>query len=112
MVSACDFAFYREKYGGNLSEAEFTHFLRRAEAFLSFATKGKSEKQFALEKVKLALCAIADELSKEERTDKIQSEKAGQYSVTYRENAKQGDLYSTAAVYLPDGMLFRGWSGC
>ena len=91
MVNECDFAFYQEKYGGSLSEAEFMHFIRRA---------------------KVALCAIADGLAKEERTDKIQSEKAGQYSVTYRENAKQTDLYSAAAVYLTDGILFRGWGGC
>ena len=112
MVNECDFAFYQEKYGGSLSEAEFMHFIRRAKAFLSFATKGKSEKEFAQERIKLALCAIADGLAKEERTDKIQSEKAGQYSVTYRENAKQTDLYSAAAVYLTDRILFRGWGGC
>lgn len=112
MAKECDFAFYREAYGGSLSQEEFTRFLRRAEAFLSFATGGKSETQAQRDKVKLALCAVADSLAQAQRTEKIQSEKAGQYAVTYREDAKKTDLYRAAAIYLEDGMLFRGWGGC
>lgn len=112
MAQECDFAFYQEIYGGSLSQAEFTHFLRRAGMFLSFATRGKSDRRFGEEKIKLALCAVADELAQGKRSDKIRSEKAGQYSVTYREDAEKTDLYRAAAVYLDDGMLFRGWGGC
>ena len=112
MAEESDFTFYQQAYGGSLSQEEFARYLKRARAFLSFATRGKSEKEAKTEKVRLALCAVADSLAQEQQTGKIRSEKAGQYSVTYQEGAKDSDSYRAAAVYLEDGMLFRGWGGC
>lgn len=112
MAEESEFAFYREAYGGSLSQEEFARYLRRARAFLSFATKGRSEKEAKTQKVRLALCAVADSLAQAQRTGKIRSEKAGQYSVTYQEGQREPDSYRAAALYLEDGMLFRGWGGC
>ena len=112
MTNGCDFTFYRDAYGGSLSQQEFTHFLGRAAAFLYFATRGKSDKEPQRDTVKLALCAVADSLAQAQKTDGIRSERAGQYAVTYQEGAKNPDSYQAAAVYLEDGMLFRGWGGC
>ena len=43
MPDLCDFSFYQEQYKGHLPEQEFIRFSQRAQAFLAFATKGKSE---------------------------------------------------------------------
>lgn len=85
----------------------------RHQAFLAFATRGKSERElFAEENTRLALCAVADEMAKEERVGAIRSEKAGQYSVTYQSDMQQADFYRAAALYLKDGALFRGCGPC
>lgn len=73
----------------------------------------KSERElFAEENTRLALCAVADEMAKEERVGAIRSEKAGQYSVTYQSDMQQADFYRAAALYLKDGALFRGCGPC
>ena len=113
MTDLCDFAFYQERYKGTVTEADFIRFSRRAQAFLSFATRGKSEQElFQEEKTKLALCAVTDEMAKEERTSAIQSEKAGQYSVTYQSGGRQTDCYRAASLYLEGEALYRGCGQC
>lgn len=62
MPDLCDFSFYQEQYKGTLPETEFMRFARQAQAFLAFATRGKSERElFAEENTRLALCAVAEQ---------------------------------------------------
>ena len=113
MPDLCDFPFYQEQHKRNSPETAFMRFARQAQAFLAFATRGKSERElFAEENTRLALCAVADEMAKEERVGAIRSEKAGQYSVTYQSDMQQADFYRAAALYLKDGALFRGCGPC
>lgn len=87
-------------------------FLRGQQAFLAFATKGKSEEFPAAQNMKMALCAVTDEMAKEAKSGALLSEKAGEYAVTYRDGTKQADCYRSAALYLEDGVLFRGCGQC
>ncbi len=112
MPDLCDFSFYQEQYKGHLPEQEFIRFSQRAQAFLAFATKGKSEELPAAQNMKMALCAVTDEMAKEAKNGALLSEKAGEYAVTYRDGTKQADGYRSAALYLEDGVLFRGCGQC
>ena len=85
MPDLCDFSFYQEQYKGHLPEQEFIRFSQRAQAFLAFATKGKSEELPAAQNMKMALCAVTDEMAKEAKNGALLSEKAGEYAVTYRD---------------------------
>ena len=112
MPDLCDFSFYQEQYKGHLPEQDFIRFSQRAQAFLAFATKGKSEELPAAQNMKMALCAVTDEMAKEAKSGALLSEKAGEYAVTYRDGTKQADCYRSAALYLEDGVLFRGCGQC
>ena len=112
MPDLCDFSFYQEQYKGHLPEQEFIRFSQRAQAFLAFATKGKSEELPAAQNMKMALCAVTDEMAKEAKNGALLSEKAGEYAVTSRDGTKQADCYRSAALYLEDGVLFRGCGQC
>ena len=111
MTLLCDFPFYQEQFGGSLSEGDFGRFAPKAQAFLSFATGGKSQAVLpAPESVKLAMCAVTDELARQARSEGIKSEKAGEYEVSYQEQEGRRNLYGAAALYLENDLLFRGWA--
>ncbi|MDD3193911.1 MAG: hypothetical protein PHE47_08755 [Oscillospiraceae bacterium] len=91
---------------------EFERFSKLAEDFLNFATKEKIQGEDPVpRKAKMAVCAVADELARCKNADGILTEKAGAYSVTYRDGTPCANLYQTAAVYLGE-LLFRGWGRC
>ena len=62
--------------------------------------------------MKMALCSVTDEMANEAKNGALLSEKAGEYAVTYRDGTKQADCYRSAALYLEDGVLFRGCGQC
>jgi len=125
-----DYNFYRETYFGDLLTAEnFPKYASRADSFLDELTTGKYESdrlpQKAVEAVKMAECAIAELCLNLEQAElqsdaawKVEGEKVGNHSVTYRNNAEiaeqtEKQIRETAARYLLRwGLLYRGIPTC
>ena len=121
-----DYNFYRETYFGDLLTAEnFPKYASRADSFLDELTTGKYEcdrlPQKAVEAVKMAECAIAELCLNLEQAElqsdaawKVEGEKVGNHSVTYRNNAEiaeqtEKQIHNVAVRYLARwGLLYRG----
>lgn len=111
-----DYAFYTEVFHGRLSKTEFIRQAVYASAYLDDVTMGRASggmDEELTERVKLALCAVADASSKNEEIGDIASETNDGVSVTYRstggETSKAARLYDAAAGFLGGtGLLYRG----
>jgi hypothetical protein len=125
-----NYEFYRETYfGDQLTEENFEKYATRADSFLNELTMGRYAcdrlRAEDLKAVKMAECAIADLcLNLEQATLqsdaawKVQGEKVGNHTVTYRNNAdiaKQTEtqIREVARRYLCyTGLLYRGIPTC
>ncbi len=121
-----DYAFYRDDYLGTLlTEENFPKYALRADSFLDLLTTGRYENdclpEKAVEAVKMAECAIAELCLNLEQAElqsdaawKVQSEKVGNHSVQFRNNAEiaeqtERQIRDTASRYLLRwGLLYRG----
>ena len=123
---AADFEYYRDTYLGSLlTEENFPKYALRADSYLDLLTTGRYEKdclpEKAAEAVKMAECAIAELCLNLEQAElqsdaawKVQSEKVGNHSVQFRNNAEiaeqtERQIRDTASRYLARwGLLYRG----
>ncbi len=123
---AADYEYYRDTYLGSLlAEENFAKYALRADSYLDLLTTGRYEKdclpEKAVEAVKMAECAIAELCLNLEQAElqsdaawKVQSEKVGNHSVQFRNNAEiaeqtERQIRDTASRYLARwGLLFRG----
>lgn len=111
MIEA-DYTFYRLTYGGTLAEEDFTRLRTRARVEIENITFGRSNGATdpdTVERVKLAECAVIDELTRTENGVVVSASNDG-YSETYQvtRNARQR-LYDAAARYLAlTGLLYCG----
>ena len=121
-----DYEYYRDTYLGSLlTEENFPKYALRADSYLDLLTTGRYEKDCLPEKageaVKMAECAIAELCLNLEQAElqsdaawKVQSEKVGNHSVQFRNNAEiaeqtERQIRDTASRYLARwGLLFRG----
>lgn len=111
-----DYAFYTEVFHGRLSETEFVRQAVYASAYLDDVTMGRTSgavDEALTERVKLALCAVADAHAKNEEIGDLASETNDGVSVTYRSTgegaSKAARLYDAAAAFLGGtGLLYRG----
>lgn len=87
-----DYSIYRDTYNGTLTEAEYNRFSVRAEAEINRITSNKAKTATGedLEAVKMAKCAVIDELS-------FQSF-GGSGDVTSESNDGISRSYATGAV--------------
>lgn len=128
MNAFVDYTFYTDTYLGSIiPETDFNHLALEASHFINAITYGRADTVITdntdadlFEKVKMATCAAAEgyyaNLATEAQggTGVIQSEKIGNYSVTY---ALAGDMAQSlgmailrkAGPYLADtDLLYRG----
>ena len=123
---AADYEYYRDTYLGSLlAEENFAKYALRADSYLDLLTTGRYENdcfpEKAVEAVKMAECAIAELCLNLEQAElqsdaawKVQSEKVGNHSVQFRNNAEiaeqtERQIRDTASRYLARwGLLFRG----
>ena len=110
-----DYEYYRDTYLGSLlTEENFPKYALRADSYLDLLTTGRYEKE-------MAECAIAELCLNLEQAElqsdaawKVQSEKVGNHSVQFRNNAEiaeqtERQIRDTASRYLARwGLLFRG----
>ena len=121
-----DYESYRDNYISSLlAEENFPKYALRADSYLDLLTTGRYENdclpEKAVEAVKMAECAIAELCLNLEQAElqsdaawKVQSEKVGNHSVQFRNNAEiaeqtERQIRDTASRYLARwGLLFRG----
>lgn len=111
-----DFAYYSENYFGKLiPQAEFNRSALLASAYLDQLTLGRITE--VTDTVKNACCACAEifysDYSASETSGNIESEKIGDYSITYKSSessdVRSAKLISTAKMFLSGtGLLYRG----
>lgn len=121
MSSYVDYAFYVDEWKGSLiDEAAFSNFAIKASAEIDRITFYRIRKiEQVTDEVKVAVCAVIDELLKIEAATSAsygkKSETIGKQSVTYDETLKKsgagyyGMLRGVASPYLmKTGLLYRG----
>ena len=126
------YEFYKETYGGAVSEGDFLRLGLKATAFLDYYTMGKAKNNSDMESVRLAFCALVDKYSEIEAMSLAaqksvseaasvgkKSESVGSYSVTYQtsdelkaiERNLKEELAEICRMYLAGtNLLYRG--GC
>ena len=121
-----DYEFYRETYYGDQLTAEnYPKYASRADSYLDELTMGRYAcdrlPTETVEAVKMAECAIADLCLNLEQAQlqsdaawKVQGEKVGNHTVTYRNNAEivqqtEQQIRKVATRYLARyGLLYKG----
>lgn len=112
-----DYEFYTETFRGQMAEEDFKRLAVYASAYLDELTMGRTAGTLPAEtqeKVKMALCAVADAYRLNEQGGGVASETNDGISITYVAgvgNAKTDGrrLYEAAALFLgPTGLLYRG----
>ena len=130
IVIVSNYAYYRDTYLGSLlTEENFPKYALRADSYLDLLTTGRYEKdclpEKAVEAVRMAECAIAELCLNLEQAElqsdaawKVQSEKVGNHSVQFRNNAEiaeqtERQIRKAAERYLLRwGLLYRGIPSC
>ena len=125
-----DYEFYRDSYLGTLlTEESFPKYALRADSYLDLLTTGRYRYDClpagAAEAVRMAECAIAELCLNLEQAElqsdaawKVQGEKVGNHTVTYRNNAEitaetEKQIKKIAVRYLGRyGLLYKGIPLC
>lgn len=119
-----DFFFYGGTYRSDKMNSEaFYRLMPKASAVLNEITLGKIKD--VTEDIKLAACAIADEMYSiecicaESHSGSITSEKTGDVSISYNasvisplSNEAYRRYYLVAKMYINDKRLFERWNIC
>lgn len=126
------YEFYKDTYGGAVSEEDFPRMVIKASAYLDYYTMGKVKMVSDSESVKVACCALVDKYfeiefmstaAQKNASDVAsagkKSESVGSYSVTYQtadelkamEQNLKAELAEICRIYLAGtNLLYRG--GC
>lgn len=111
-MAYADFCFYQQGYKGSAMPASvFERLSERASEYLDSITFGRITEDPTME-VRLACCAVAEELLRQEDGGMVSSESVGSWHRTYSTGDSDPDrrLYTTASQYLGrTGLLYRGW---
>lgn len=108
-----NYTYYLNDYQGTISEADFTRLSVLATAHINRITHNKAQTATGadLEAVKLALCAVIDELNKQEQGGIVTAETNDGISRSYAHTVKTSNqrIYAVAEVFLSStNLLFVG----
>ncbi|MBR6407600.1 MAG: hypothetical protein IKS19_03280 [Clostridia bacterium] len=106
-----DYEYYTGVYGGNrIPREDFGFCEKRAAALVDMITCGRAS-QAGTDEVNMAVCAAAEVCFSEDAKGAVQSERVGDYSVSYMsrdENSAGGKLRRAVAPYLlKTGLMSR-----
>ena len=141
-MAYADYTYYTDTYLGTaVKESDFPRLALRASSYLDYYTMGKAAKNAGLDALKMACCALAEQIQTIEAAQalaqravsaspesggagELQSQSVGSWSKTYRSGgdsaqqalssaqAAQASLTAIAQQYLgTTGLLYRG-RGC
>lgn len=121
MVEYADFEFYTKKFhGSTIPEAAFPSAMLRSSIFIRYITFGRIDETDIPEEAKLAACAVADlmykdDLAKDKNGREIKSENNDGYSASFvtsvdeKGRSIEARAYQSANQYLAyTGLLYRG----
>lgn len=141
-MTYADFSFYRDVYlGSQVGEEDFPRLALRASQYIDSFTMGKARSHAQMEAVKMACCALAEQLEALEQLERLgsarvrasletsgqslRSETVGPWSRTYETGGEgaasaaalaaeaKARLAETARQYLAlTGLLYRGGRRC
>jgi hypothetical protein len=110
-----EYTFYSQTYKGTVTEAVFNRLSVLATAHINRITNGRAKTATGedLEAVKLAFCAIVDELDRQESGGIVTSESndgiSRSYAVSSVVRSASQRIYNVAEVYLSNtNLLFMG----
>ena len=108
-----DYTYYLNDYNGTAGEAVYSRFARLASAHIDRITNNRARLATGeeLEAVKMAECAIIDELDKQDRGGVITSDSNDGISRSYAGSTKSAEqrIYSAAALFLGNtSLLYAG----
>lgn len=128
MAAYVDYTYYTTTYGGSaISSAEFTAYANRASAYIDYVTMDRAvslmslsspstEETALMNKVKNAVCAVADQFKNYDAIGggSISSESVGSHSVSYAiadRKVYAANVSNAAEIYLAhSGLMFRGFN--
>lgn len=121
-MAYADFTYYANTYLGTaIAESEFARLAIRASNEIDTLTFGRAAVETDatnVDKIKMAMCAVAEELHKQDQSggaDGITSESQGQYSVSYAANStraqtNQQKVEAAARAWLANtGLMYAGF---
>ena len=121
MVEYADFEFYtKEFHGSTIPDTAFPSAMLRSSIFIRYITFGRIDETDIPEEAKLAACAVADlmykdDLSRDKAGREKKSENNDGYSVSYvtsvegKGNSVESKAYQAAGQYLMNtGLMYRG----
>lgn len=108
-----DYGFYKDSYGGNvIPSLQLFHRLSiKSVNFINKITFNRVTVDNLSDNIKFAVCAVADEMYKIEKTGGIKSvESVGNHSVSYKVDdlTEETKYLKTAKIYIPQELLYRG----
>lgn len=117
-----DYTYYKDEYGGNLSEDDFKKLVNIAYIVVDNFTFGRFQgltedvvNEFTLMKVKTCVCALCDKVESATLSGVVPraSESVGSWSVSYAADSLpksvQASLYSLVNFYLGGTALTCSW---
>lgn len=114
-MAYASYADYRDLYhGSRLTEAEFEEYAARAGDYLELLTFARCAGELpekTRQAVRMACCALAEELGRQQSEPELRSSRVGQWSCTYApEPSRERCLADAARLHLRGtGLLWRGW---
>ena len=101
-TTACNYSFYTDVYmGSQLSEKEFAHRVRQAADMLDKFCRVYGVTEAGPDSRDMALCAMAECISRYYRSQGVSSASVGGVSVHYAEGGSLSrQLYEQARIYL------------
>ena len=111
-MAYADYVFYTNEYKGkSIPENAFEELAAKAGFFIDSITFNRIGEDDVPDKVKMASCAVAEEIHKQNEDKRVSSEKIGNYSVTYTTDSWKPEkkMYNAAALHLANtGLMYRG----
>ena len=102
-----DYLYYKKDYNGKIiaDREDFERCEKVACRYMQSVINPDAE--YSEDDVRDCICALCEELYKNEDTANIKSETVDGYSVTYSGNSRK-ELYEVLKLYLPKELLYRG----
>lgn len=111
IMSYVDYTYYTGTYGGKLVKNEdFIRLSSKATAYVNMITQGRIGSNVT-DPIKMATCAVMDEMYNQEKGPEIASESSGKESRSYVASGKSNNqkLYEEVKPWLINtGLLYRG----
>lgn len=118
MSAYADYEFYTDTYGGSeITETEFPRLVNQASAYIDLLTFNRAaDDEDNTVSIQMAACSAAETLKKQEEGGELQSERVGNFSVTYantpdKELSIKSKVEQAIRLYLGNtDLMYKGFA--